>query len=166
MQCRKLFTLHWPSFPLLGREHVCSFFDYKWGQYFRKRQWCTILNSLRLTVDHLTTITNKTTWKAQPMMGPDGCSLTRWKPLINWSGYWFGMQRGNFRGILQFLNGIGSRLTVTMLCVQAIWWIFKDRLPIVIYTGHTCLSPTKLERCVPSYMKIKWTSESPTLSVD
>jgi hypothetical protein len=52
-----------------------------------------------------------------------------------------------------------------MLCVEGIWRIFEDRLPIVIYTGHSFLSPATLERCVPSDMKIKGTSISLTLSV-
>jgi len=51
------------------------------------------------------------------------------------------------------------------LCVQGIWRIFDDRLRFVIYTGHSFLSPAKFERCVPSDMKIKGTSVSPTLSV-
>jgi len=52
------------------------------------------------------------------------------------------------------------------LCVEGVWGIFEDTLPIVIYTGHSFLSPAKFERCVPSDMKIKGTSVSPTLSVD
>jgi len=53
-----------------------------------------------------------------------------------------------------------------MLCIEGIWWIFEDRLPIVIYTGHCFLSPAKFERCVPTDIKVKGTSVSPTLSVD
>jgi len=59
------------------------------------------------------------------------------------------------------LIGIGRRATITTLCVEAIWRIFEDRLPIVIYTGHSFLSPAKFERCVPSDMTIKGTSASP-----
>jgi hypothetical protein len=51
------------------------------------------------------------------------------------------------------------------VCAKGIWRIFEDRLPIVIYTGHSFLSPAKFERCVPSDMKIKGTSVSPSLSV-
>jgi hypothetical protein len=51
------------------------------------------------------------------------------------------------------------------LCVEGIWHIFDDRLPIVIYSGHCFLSPAKFDRCVPSDMKIKAISVSPTLSV-
>ena len=51
------------------------------------------------------------------------------------------------------------------LCVEGVWRIFDDRLPIVIYTGYSFLSPAKFERCVPSDMKIKGTSVSPSLSV-
>jgi hypothetical protein len=52
-----------------------------------------------------------------------------------------------------------------IVCTEGIWQIFKDRLPIVIYTGHNFLSPAKLERCFPSDMKIKGTSVSPSLSI-
>ena len=56
--------------------------------------------------------------------------------------------------------------TITMLSVEGIWRIINDRVPIVIYTGHSFLSPAKFGRCVPSAMKIKVSSVSPTLSVD
>jgi len=52
------------------------------------------------------------------------------------------------------------------LCIGGVWRIFQDRLPIVIYSGHSVLSPAKSERCVPSDMKIKGTNVSPTLRVD
>jgi len=70
-----------------------------------------------------------------------------------------------FWGILRFLIGIGRRATITTLCVEVIWRIFDDRLPIVIYTGHSFLSPAKFERCVPLDMHIKGTRVSATLSV-
>jgi len=68
--------------------------------------------------------------------------------------------------MLRFLIGIGRRATITTLCVQGVWRIFDDRLPIVLYTGHSFLSPAKFERCVLSDMKIKGSSVTPTLSVD
>jgi len=52
-----------------------------------------------------------------------------------------------------------------MLCVKGVWRIFDDRLSIVIYAGHSFLSPAKFEKCVPSDMKMKGTRVSPTLSV-
>jgi len=52
------------------------------------------------------------------------------------------------------------------LCIEGIWRIVEDRLPIVIYKGHSCLWPAIFERCVPSDIKIKGTSVSPSLSVD
>jgi hypothetical protein len=52
-----------------------------------------------------------------------------------------------------------------MVCVEGIWPIIEDRLPIVKYTGHSFLSPAKFERCVALDMKIKGTSVSPSLSV-
>jgi len=66
---------------------------------------------------------------------------------------------------MRFLIGIGRRATNTTVCAEGIWRIFEDRLPIVIYTGHSVLSPAKFERCVPSDMKIKGTSVSRSLSV-
>jgi len=62
--------------------------------------------------------------------------------------------------------GIGRRVTITTLCIEGIWRIFQDRLPIVKYTAYCFLSPAKFERCVSSDMKIKGTSVSRTLSVD
>jgi len=53
-----------------------------------------------------------------------------------------------------------------MLCVEGIWRIFEDRLPIVVYTAHLLLLPGESERCVPSEMKIEGPSVSPTLSID
>jgi len=67
--------------------------------------------------------------------------------------------------ILPFLIGISRRTTITTLCVEGIWRIFEDRLPIVIYTGHSILSPAKSVRCVTSDMKIKGSIVSHTLSV-
>jgi hypothetical protein len=68
--------------------------------------------------------------------------------------------------MLQFLIAIGRRVTITILCVEGNRRIFEDRLPIVIYIGHSVLPLAKFERCVPLDMKIKGTSVSPTLSVD
>jgi len=61
---------------------------------------------------------------------------------------------------------IGGRATITMLCVDHIRQIIKDRLPIVIYTGHSFFLPAKFKRCVPLDMTIKGSSVSPTLGVD
>jgi len=69
-------------------------------------------------------------------------------------------------GKLRFLIRIGRRAIITKVCVEGIWQIFKDRLEIIIYTGHSCLLPAKFERCVPSDINIKGTSVSPSLSVD
>jgi len=49
--------------------------------------------------------------------------------------------------------------------VEGVWRISEDRLAIVIYTVHPVCSPAKLKRCVPSDLKIKGTSVSPTQSV-
>ena len=67
--------------------------------------------------------------------------------------------------ILQFLVGISTRATILTLCIEGIWLIFEDRLPIVIYTRHFVLLAAKFERCVLSDMKIKGTGVSPTLSI-
>jgi hypothetical protein len=53
-----------------------------------------------------------------------------------------------------------------MMCIQGIWRIFEDRLPIVIYTGHSFLSSGKFERGDALDMKNKGTWVSPTLRVD
>ena len=66
---------------------------------------------------------------------------------------------------MQLLIGIGRRATITTVCVEGIWRIFEDRVPIVIYTDHSFLSPAKFKRCVLSDMKIKGTTVSPRLSV-
>jgi hypothetical protein len=58
------------------------------------------------------------------------------------------------------------RATSMTLCVEGIWRSFEDRLPIVIYTAQSVLSPAKFERCVLSDMNIKGTSVSPTLTID
>ena len=66
---------------------------------------------------------------------------------------------------LRFYIGFGSRVTITTQCVEGMWWISDDRLPFVIYPGHSVLSLAKFERCILSPMKIKETSASPTLNV-
>jgi len=53
-----------------------------------------------------------------------------------------------------------------MVFIQGIRRMFKDRSPIVIYTGHTFLLAAKSERFAPSDMKIKGTSASRTLNID
>lgn len=50
-------------------------------------------------------------------------------------------------------------------CIEGILQIFKDGLPIVIYTGHCNLLPAKLGRCVLSDLKIQGTSVSPSLDI-
>jgi len=67
-----------------------------------------------------------------------------------------------FWGILRFLIGIGRTATMTTVIIEGILRIFDARLPIVIYTGHSFLSPAKFKRCVPLDMKIKGTSISPS----
>ena len=62
--------------------------------------------------------------------------------------------------------GICRRATITTRCVEGIWRISEDRLPIVIYRGHSFLLPAEFERCVPSDIKITGTSVSTALSVD
>ena len=51
-----------------------------------------------------------------------------------------------------------------MVCVEGIWGMIEDTFSIVIYTGHSVLSPAKFERCVPSDIKIKGSNVSPSLS--
>jgi len=69
-------------------------------------------------------------------------------------------------GILWFLIPIGRRATISTLCFEGIWQIFKDSLPTDMYTGHSFLPPANSERSVPSAMKIQGTSVYRTLGVD
>jgi len=62
--------------------------------------------------------------------------------------------------------GIGRRATITTVCVEGILQLFDDRLPIIIYTGHSFLSPAEFDTCVPSDMKMDGTSVFPTLSIE
>jgi len=68
-------------------------------------------------------------------------------------------------GILRFIIGSSSRVTIMTVCVEGIWAILKPRLSIVIHTGHSLLLPAKLEKCVLLDMKIKGTSVSTSLTV-
>lgn len=45
------------------------------------------------------------------------------------------------------------------MCVQGIRLILEGRLSMVIYTGHSFLSPAKFMRCILSDMQIKETNE-------
>jgi len=91
---------------------------------------------------------------------------TRRNTLLSTSLFVCRCSPSRIRGLSRFLMRIGSRVTNTMLCIEGLWQIFEDILQIIIYTGHCFLSPAKFEGCVPSDMKIKGTSVSPTLSVD
>ena len=70
MQDQKLLTLHERSFPGWHRERVSPFFDYKGGQCNQKRQWCTIVNILRLTIEYLNATITRTT-NAEPEIATD-----------------------------------------------------------------------------------------------
>ena len=94
-----------------------------------------------------------------------GLWSTRWSTVFSTSRFVCHCSSSRFRGILQFLIGIGRRATIPMVCVEGIWRIFQARLPIVIYTGHSVLSPAIFERCILSDMKIHGTSISRSLSV-
>ena len=91
---------------------------------------------------------------------------TLWSILFSTSRIVYWCSSSRFRGTLLLWIAIGRRSTITTLCVQAIWRILEDGLPIVIHTGNSLLLPAQFERCVPLDMKIKGTSVSPTLSVD
>jgi hypothetical protein len=62
--------------------------------------------------------------------------------------------------------GNGRIATITILYIEGIWQIIKDRLPIVKCTGHAVTRPAKFKRGVPSDIWITVTSVSPSLSVD
>lgn len=68
--------------------------------------------------------------------------------------------------ILHFIIGVHRSVNITMVFIGGIWWIFDDRLPVVINTGNSFLLPPTFKWCVPLHMKIKRSSGSPTVSVD
>jgi hypothetical protein len=41
---------------------------------------------------------------------------------------------------------IDRRVIIIILCVEGIWWMIEDRVPIVIHTGNTWVSTAKFER--------------------
>jgi len=71
-----------------------------------------------------------------------------------------------YRGVMLFLILIGRRATISTLCVGAIGWSLEYRLPIVIYPGHSFLSPAIFEIYIRSDIMIMRTSVSLPLSVD
>jgi len=77
LQYQKLLMLHWGLFPGWGREHVSQFFDYKGGQYMQKGERCTIVNISLLTVGYLNVTINRTSWNAEPEIGPNRYSKPR-----------------------------------------------------------------------------------------
>jgi len=88
MQDQKALMLRWHSFPGWGREHVSPFFEYKGGQYIQKEQQRTIVNILRLWVGYLNATIHRTTWNAEPEIGPDRSSQTLAKPSGGWVHGW------------------------------------------------------------------------------
>jgi len=98
MEDRKLLMLRWLSFPRSGTERISSFFDYSGGWYIHRKQWCTIVNILRLTVLYLNPTMDKISRSPEPEMGPNWSSHT-WQhlPVVGYaSGY--GSPRNNRLG--------------------------------------------------------------------
>ena len=71
MQDLKSLMLCWRSFPGWGREHLCTYFDHKGGQFSQKGQQCTMVNILRLTVEYLNATIKRTTRNAKLEIRPD-----------------------------------------------------------------------------------------------
>jgi len=76
LQDQKSLTYCWLSFSGWGRERVSLVFDYKGGQYIRKGQWYTNVNTLRLSIGYLNATTNRKTPKLELEIGTDGSSQT------------------------------------------------------------------------------------------
>jgi len=76
MEVQKLLTLCSHSFSRWGREHISFLFVSNASNYIKKRQWCTKLNILRLTVGYLNAPIHRKTPKAERKIYTDQSSRT------------------------------------------------------------------------------------------
>jgi hypothetical protein len=102
MQDQQSLTCCWLEFSGWGRECVLLVFDYKGGQYIRKRQWCTTGNILRLAVGYLNATMNRKPQTLQLGIGADGARQKRQSLRVDrygsssgptrccWLGFWTG----------------------------------------------------------------------------
>jgi len=65
------------------QERLSTCLLYKGCQYIRKWQCSTIVNILQLKVGYLNVKMNRKTQNAEPEIGPDGSSQTRWERLVD-----------------------------------------------------------------------------------
>jgi len=84
MPCRLLFS-GW------GSVRVSLVVDYTCGQYINKRQWCTIINILWITVGCLNATIIRITQKPEPQIGTNMSSQPRQNPWVDRYGYRFGL---------------------------------------------------------------------------
>jgi hypothetical protein len=82
MEDEKLFTLQGHSSSGCSREHVCAHFDYTGSQSNKLRQWCIIVNILRITVGNLNATMNRDSWQQESEISTYGSSQTWQNPWV------------------------------------------------------------------------------------
>jgi len=96
-------TLRWRSFSGCGGVCISVHFDHQGGQYIKNNQWCTKLNSLRLTVAYLNATINSETWNTGLEIENDGSSRSRQNPWVDGYrsrvGLAWGRRSGFWRGL-------------------------------------------------------------------
>ena len=154
-----------------------SFWGHSLQRQICRSRWCRVLywgqsasHAAKTSLQHLK-LTSAGRTLLYPLSALGFCFKAR-----DWSTHrstmfctsWFVCRcsSSRFWGILRFFIRIDRRATIKTLCLQGIWWIFGDRLPIAIYTGRSVLSPAKIEWCVPSDMSNTGVRVSHTLIVD
>ena len=109
MQDQKSFTSCWLSFSGWGRERVSPVFDYKRGQFIRKRQRYTNVNILRLATAYLNETWNRRSRIPEQETGTDGSSQYQQNPQVAGHGSRFGPPRCGGSG---FRTGLELNWTV------------------------------------------------------
>jgi len=98
MEDYELLMLPWPTFAGWHRDLVSPFFDYKGGQYIQKKQWCTIVNILQLTVAYLNAIINRPSQHVELEIGANGSSQMWHNLVVTVYGPRFGLARSSGSG--------------------------------------------------------------------
>jgi hypothetical protein len=104
MPDQKSLTRRWFSFAGSGRECISLVFDFKGGQYIRKRQWYSNDNILRLAIGYLNATINWNARRPEPDIGPDGSSQTRHNSPVGGFGSEFGPPRCSGSGFCTALE--------------------------------------------------------------
>jgi len=131
MQDQISLTLRWPSYPGWAWECVSPFLIRKVAST-SKKQWCTMVNILRLTIGHLYSTIQITTTETEPEIGPNGSRETQQQPLGD--GYASGIGLPRHRG-----SGLwtGPELNRPIFLVQI---LTAGRLPGPV-ANSKCLKP-------------------------